>query len=178
MLPLIRIIKAMGALITLISCGSIGLILARNYRVRPKELKELYGALQILETEIAYSLTTLPCALEKVAACGHPPVSYIFKLTGDLLVSGQGYTPSEAWDKALEECFDKLALNSWDRELLSSFGKSLGASDREDQVRHIRALSEELSRESIAAKEEMEKNFKVWAYLGFLGGLGLVLLIY
>lgn len=145
--------------------------------MRPRELRALQSALQMLETEISYSLTSLPLALEKVARSGDLRVYDIFRITRELLISGEGYTPAEAWDEGLKRAFPYLTLTDTDLEILSAFGKSLGASDREDQIKHIRLVLEQLSREGVKATEEKERNFKLWTYMGVLTGFVLVLLL-
>ncbi len=172
------VMKLLGSLILLFSCGGMGFLIARNYRARPRELRALKSAFQILETEIAYSLTSLPQALEKVARSGDLKIYSIFENTRELLISGEGYTPAEAWEEGLRKYFSYLALTDTDREILSFFGKCLGASDRNDQIKHIRLVVEELSRQGINAEQEEQKNSKLWTYMGVLTGLVLILLMY
>ena len=58
--------KLILSLIIIISAGIIGYVLAYRYVERNQELKNLYIAFQLLETEIMYSSSSLPIALKRV----------------------------------------------------------------------------------------------------------------
>ncbi|KUK81824.1 MAG: Putative thioredoxin [Pelotomaculum thermopropionicum] len=62
--------------------------------------------------------------------------------------------------------------------ILRNLGSSLGISDRDDQIKHLHLAMEQIRAETVAAEEEAARNVKLWSYLGFLGGLLLVLVLY
>jgi len=61
------LLKLIGAGIILFSATMIGFQAAKIYANRPKEIRQLGIALQLLETEICYGSTTLPIALAYVS---------------------------------------------------------------------------------------------------------------
>lgn len=158
--------------------GLSGLGVAKNYSSRPRELRSLRSALQILETEVIYSATFLPEAFKQVSERCDKCVSPLFQEAARGLSSMSGITASEAWDKALMKCCPNMALKSGDISIMRNFGKSLGISDREDQVKHLRLAMEQIKAATISAEEAAARNVKLWSYLGFLGGLLIVLLLY
>lgn len=153
--------------------------MASFYSLRPRQLRALQNALQMLDTEIMYAATPLPLALKKVgeAEAGEPGISRFFLKTAALLESAQGYTPGEAWKLVLEEEFRSTALSSDDYAVLRSFGEGLGASDKQEQHKKIVLNLKHLSKAEEKAQQEREKCERLWKYGGFLLGVSIVLLL-
>lgn len=170
--------KIIGAVVVIIAGGMSGLTVARRYSSRPQELRSIQSALQMLETEIAYAATPLPDALEQIARRCDRSVLLLFERTCEALRSMDGCTAGEAWEKALTEFYRQSSLTGSDLAVLSSFGRSLGISDREDQVKHLHLVMEQMKLQIESAVREAEVNVKIWNYLGFLGGLLVVLIFY
>ncbi len=168
-------LKLIGALLIISGCGYAGFTIAKKYRNRPRELHYLRSALQMLETEIAYGATPLPDALELVAARCAKEVAELFSQTREALLSGEGVTAGEAWERALKKFYTHSAINAGDAAILRALGMSLGISDREDQIKHLHLAQEQLKIEIAKAEEEAAKNVKLYNYLGFLGGLSIVI---
>lgn len=89
-----------------------------------------------------------------------------------------GVTAGEAWNKALEKYYPKTALNKNDYYVLKRMGAVLGCSDREDQTKHLELTKSQLKMAATQAQAIAGKNASMFKYLGFLGGLFLVLIIY
>jgi len=171
-------LKMVGATLVVLAGGLSGLVVAGNYSRRPRELRSLRSALQMLETEIAYGATYLPEALGQVSRRCDKTTAVLFSEAAEELSSMSGVTASEAWEKALGKYYPATALNSHDLSILHNLGASLGISDREDQVKHLRLAMEQIDAETACAEDEAARNAKLWSYLGFLGGLLIVLLLY
>lgn len=171
-------LKLMGSLVIIFSFGLIGVFIARSYALRPEELRSLQAALQMLETEIAYAATPLADALLSLSARADQRVRPLFAYALKELSATPGCTAQEAWDKALKNFYPQTALTKSDLVILGNLGRALGISDRQDQVRHLRLASEQIGAEIARAQNAAFKYVKLWNYLGFLGGLVLVLLLY
>lgn len=169
--------KIVGALFIIVAFGYIGMIVGKNFRRRPEELRTLQGSLQLLETEIVYGATPLPEAFERIARQFDNHVGEIFKLAKNNLWAEVGDI-QRAWSKALNEQFQHLALTKKDLEVLQSLGRTLGISDRDDQKKHLRLAMEKLKVEEKNAAEEAQKYASTFNYLGFLCGLTLVIIIF
>ncbi|MDO7788625.1 stage III sporulation protein SpoIIIAB [Desulforamulus aquiferis] len=170
-------LKLLGAIIVVFSCTLIGLTVASAYSRRPGEIRALQNALQLLETEISYGATPLPDALASVSERCDTRVALLFNRAAQELMTMRGITAREAWEIALSEYYPKSALSRIDRSILLELGNSLGVSDREDQVKHLMLAKEQLKLEQTKAEDASIKNTKVYNYLGFLGGLTLVLIL-
>lgn len=171
--------KLFGALLVIFSAGTAGMKIASIYSMRPRQLRTLQDALQMLDTEIMFTATPLPVALRKIgqAEAGEPAISRIFLAAAALLESSQGYTAGEAWRLALDEEFCRTALNADDYAVLRTFGEGLGASDRQEQHKKIVLTSQHLCKEEERAQKERERNERLWRYGGFLLGISIVLLL-
>lgn len=170
--------KLAGALVIILSCGLTGMLIARTYSLRPAELRSLQTALQMLETEISYAATPLAEALHSLAARSDRLVAPLFGYVLTELRTTPGCTAHEAWEKALKRFYPQTSLRKSDLVILSNLGKALGISDRQDQARHLRLAREQIGAELSQAQNEALKHVKLWNYLGFLGGLVIVLLLY
>lgn len=170
-------LKLLGSVVVVFSCSLIGMTIASHYSRRPGEIRALQNALQLLETEVSYGATPLPDALACVAERCDQRVAPLFSRTGQELLTMRGVTAREAWETALKEYYPQSALNRCDRAILLELGNSLGISDREDQLKHLSLAREQLKLEQAKAEDASARNTKVYNYLGFLGGLTVVLIL-
>jgi stage III sporulation protein AB len=168
----------MGAVMLIIASGIVGLVVARNYSLRPQQIRYLQNAMQMLETEILYGLTPLPLALKRVGKRLPHPINDLFYKTADLLIEGEGLTAGEAWEIALHDLEEESALLPEDLDILVYFGQSLGGSDREEQSKNLKLVKEHLINMEKKADQLKEKNQKLWQYLGFSLGAIIALILF
>lgn len=171
-------LKLVGSAMVVAASGLGGMAVAGNYSRRPRELRSIRTALQMLETEIAYGATHLQEALSRVADRCDRSVAALFSRTAAELSSMSGVTAAQAWEKSICSYHRQSALKAQDLAILRSLGSSLGISDREDQIKHLRLAMEQIGSENLRAEEEAARNVKLWSYLGFLGGLLVVIVLY
>lgn len=170
-------LKVIGAFMIISASGIVGLVIARNYSLRPQQIRYLQSGMQMLETEILYGLTPLPLAMERVGRRLPKPISLLFLHTAKLLVAEGDYTAGEAWEKALLILEEESALIGEDLDTLKYFGQSLGGSDKDEQSKNLTLIKEHLK--NLAQKADMakEKNQKLWQYLGFSFGAVVALIL-
>lgn len=171
-------IKLVGAAMVVASGTLGGMAVAGRYSRRPRELKSLGAALQMLETEIAYGANHMKEALEQVAARCDKAVSPLFRMAAAELSTASGISAASAWGNSLEVYYRTSALKPQDLIILRSLGSSLGISDRADQIKHLTLAMEQIKSENVKAEDEAARNVKLWNYLGFMGGLTVVLILY
>lgn len=171
-------LKILGTGLVLTACTGIGFILARDYTERPRQLRAIESALQLLETEIVYGATPLTEALDHIAAGCDRGITVLFSQTAEELRQAGGCTAGEAWQQALAVFYQTSAVKNVDITVLKRLGVSLGLSDRQDQEKHLKLAREQLKQEIRLAEKLAEKNGRLCRYLGVLGGLALVLVLY
>lgn len=169
-------LKLWGALLILAATSATGFYVALNLARRPRQLAELGAALSLLESEIGFAATPLPQALRQLGAAGSL-AGQLFVAAAGNLADGQGRTAGEAYGAALTALAPSTALQAEDLLVLQSLVPVLGATDREDQLRHLRLCRERLSRQEAQAREQRERYEMMPKYLGVLFGLGLVIIL-
>lgn len=170
------LIKLLGGLLVIGTCTAMGNLVASNITRRPRQLVGLQEALAFLETEIDYG-TPLPEALARVASLAAGPARRIAGLAAESLSGGDGVSAGKAWESAVGAVFPESALREQDREALLVLGPFLGLSHRQDQLRHIRGTLDRLKALEKVARGEEERHLRLVRYLGFLGGLVVVLVL-
>ncbi|HWI54285.1 MAG TPA: stage III sporulation protein SpoIIIAB [Desulfobacteria bacterium] len=171
-------IKAIGICMTLAACGTMGITWAGVYEKRTRHLVAIDSALQLLETEIIYGATPLSEAMMHVSKSCDTEISDLFKNTALELGRMEGVTAGEAWNSAVRVFQEQSVLNNSDLQILKRFGASLGVSDREDQAKHLELARSQLKLAAARAEAAAKKNSTVFRYMGFLGGLLLILVLY
>lgn len=170
-------LKVIGAVTLFLACGLFGLSAAAGYLRRPVELRAIRSALAMLETEIVYGATALPEAFQRVAGRSGRAAAPLFQMAAGEFKAAKGITAREAWDKALSTYYPNTSLTVQDLSVLTDLGSSLGISDREDQTRHLRLAIEQIGSSTATAEAAAARNARLWSYMGFLGGLCMVLIL-
>lgn len=169
--------KLAGSLLILGATSYGGWQVAGEYSRRPRQLHDLQTALAVLQTEVEYGATPLPDALATAARAAGPQVGALLLSAAGHLQNGAGLTAGDALRTAVAERAPALALRPADWEALLALAAVLGASGREDQVRHLQLARERLAGEEARAIEERARYERVARYAGVLGGAALVLIL-
>lgn len=169
-------LKLLGAALVVGGPAWAGLALAAGLRRRPRELRQLQTALHVLQTEIDWGATPLPAALARAGAACPGPAGRLFASAAAELAAGDGRGAGEAWAAAVDRAYPELALTPADRDILTALGACLGASHREDQMRHLHLCLDRLALAEREAREQAERGARLWQHLGVLGGLLLAVL--
>lgn len=169
--------KVVGGLCIIGSCTYLGLRISSGYRQRTEMFRFLQNALTLLETEISYTATPLPLALERVGKKINKNCRPLFITAASVLQEKRGATASEAWFEGIKALSGKVSLTEEERELLQVFGHGLGGSAKEEQVKNIDLTRKQLHQAEKAAEEEQIKNQRMWQYLGFCLGTAIVLML-
>ena len=171
-------LKVLGSILIVLTCGFLGLERARGFSARIEQLRQLNAGLKMLETEIVYGATPLPQALNRVGKQLSGPVAVFFQAVARQLRENAARGAMAAWEKGLAELDQTGGLRAGDREILRSLGPMLGNSGAADQVKNLELTRQLLEQQSLAALEENNRQGRMWRTLGFLMGITLVLLLY
>lgn len=170
-------LKLFGALL-LVGAGTLlGLMHARRLADRPAQIRRLVRILNQLETEIAFGYTPLPEALERIGRQAAEPLSSLFREAEERLRRDE-LAVFEAWQTAVERSWGNTAMKNSEKEILLQLGNTLGATDRDDQTRHLRLAARQLESLEPEAAEEQRKYEKMWKSLGLLGGALIAVILY
>ncbi len=169
--------RLFGALLIFFASGYAGILMARTFLDRPRNLRAFHVAIQALETEINYTRTSLPEACLHIAIQSKPPISLFFQVFVEKLKCGEGISSKEAWDTALVILIDG-GFSKDDIEKIATLGNILGRSDADDQRKHLALLQRQLVVTIDEAEADKEKNARLWNYIGFCIGALVVVLLY
>lgn len=169
--------RTVGAGLVMLSCGAMGLVVAASFRQRVHNLRQLVAFFQALESEISYARSTLPEVISRQKGQYTGVVGQFLAVLERAMLDGTGESFAEIWTSGL----NVLAVNglpSWLLGELRQVGKSLGQSDAAEQLKHLSVLQKRLEEAMVEARQEEEKQTRLWSYLGVFSGLILVLLLF
>lgn len=166
------IIKMMLFILLFISTTLIGILIAKKYRERENELKEIKTFLNILKTKIKFTYEPLGEILKEISNNFSDNVSCMLKNASNKMKKN---TAKEAWERAVKD--SDLNILKEDKEILANLGKLLGRTNLEGQVSQIEQTSEFMEYQIKKAETERTKNEKLFKTLGMLVGAGLIILL-
>jgi len=140
-------------------------------------LRILQDMIRMLENEIKFFSTYISDAFRKICSSIDSPVKEFFMSTVEKLEKEQGINASLAWEMAVRENIGKTALNAEDMDVLLAFGKMLGNSDLEGQLKNTGFLLQQLGLQEKKAEEKKKKNERLYRTLGLLGGIATVVVL-
>lgn len=171
------ILKLLGSMIVISFSAFLGYIFSRECQRRPQELRELQMLLQMFENEISYLSSVLADAFETVYKSAGSGVGLFFGETVQLLQKEKTLSACEAWKLSVEKNIKNTSLNREDQDILISFGKILGNSDIDGQVKNIKLTLNKLKLQEQKAEDARLRNEKMYKSLGFLGGVAVVIIL-
>lgn len=171
------IFKIIGSIIVLLSSGFLGFVLSSDCRKRPQQLRELQAMLIMFENRISYLSDVLAEAFGTISRTSKSPVAVFFRNTAEKLAESKGCSSLRAWESAVRENIKRTSLNREDEEILVSFGKLLGSSELEGQIRNIRLTLEQLRLQEKKAEESRARNEGMYRSLSILGGIAIVIVL-
>jgi len=169
--------KLFGSMIVIAASSFLGIAFSKDCSRRPQELRAMQGFLQILENEISFMSSLLIDSFTKICRNSDNEATIFFKSTIHTLETNTGLSAPEAWDMAVSNNIGKTCFNKEDGAILASFGKMLGNTDLEGQIKNIRFTIDQLKLQEKKAEENKKKNESMYRSLGILGGIAIVIIL-
>lgn len=172
------ILKVLGCIIILVSFTILGFGYGEKYKKRVKQLNELQRAIYQIESEIIYTHTTLPESFQNAAKKSCSPISTLLFSISTLLADNDAENVYDAFKKSVENNKNIMDLSNDDFNIIMDLSKTLGESDIDGQRKIFALTIENIKKQIKSAEESMNKNVKVFRYLGFgFGALTVIMLI-
>ncbi|RKQ37762.1 stage III sporulation protein SpoIIIAB [Oceanobacillus halophilus] len=168
--------KWIGAILLIGTTTWLGFDWSNRLTKRPKQIRQLKNALQILEAEIVYSQLPLKDAFLSIARQIPEPAKSFFDELGKSL-QNTNIDFYRIWKEQVDNLVQNSSLSSTEREILYQFGRTLGQHDLYQQQKHIQLTLTHLERELEDARDEQYRYSKMAKSLGVLAGLFIVLLL-
>lgn len=170
-------IKIIFNSIIIIFSSILGYVFGNIYSKRAKNLLDLQYCMHVLESEIINGNSPLPQALENTSIKGRGNIAILFKEIKEDLIDNKREDIYDSFLLQRDALRNKYAFTNQDIEVFFYLGKILGKTTRNDQEKNIRFILTQLNNHYIEAEAEKSKNTKLYRTLGFLVGLGVVIIL-
>lgn len=172
-------LKLLGAVLVLLSCGAIGVRAAEEKKKRLKSLREIKEIFITLQGEIRYGGTHLKEAIEAVTGMQSKEQAIAALFFGIAVqmedrCHGGFYG---IWEKEWLAGARALALEKKDLERLFRVGKTLGQLDRETELRCMEEYLLELSGDIVQEEKTIRERIRLCHWLGALAGIFICILM-
>ena len=170
-------LKAVGALLVVLSCGAMGYGKSLSYTKRQRELEEIQKMLYFLLGEITYRREALPEAMVRVADKIRPPLSDFLREVSRAAKEYQGERFSKIFSQKAEKYLKETSLMKTDLEEFIRLGEDLGYMDITMQENTINLYLETLRGEIARTDKEAPAKKKMYQALGVLAGIFLAVML-
>lgn len=166
------VIKYGVLILLLLSSSYIGVLIAKKYQTRVRELKEIKTSLAIFATKIKLTYEPIPKIFQELGEKENSNVSNLFKQASKEM---RELPAGKAWKEALKK--QETSLKKEDIEVLQGLSNLLGKVDLEGQVGEIELVDHFLDTQIKQAEEESKKSEKMYKVLGITVGLAIVIIL-
>lgn len=156
----------------LMSSTLIGKYLSKRYLYRLEELEEMNTALNIFKSKVKFTYEPIPQIFEEISKGINKNVSNIFILAKEKMKQENA---NVAWEEAIKE--SNTNLKDEDKHVLKTLSKLLGQTDSEGQISQIEITQNFLEAQITEARDEKNKNEKLYSRLGTTIGLAIVIIL-
>ncbi|MBU3161379.1 stage III sporulation protein SpoAB [Clostridium frigoris] len=168
-------IKIIGCVVIIVASTMAGFIYSERLKYRVFQLKEIQRAVYQLQNEITYVHALLPDAFKSIAEKSKEPINELFNKTSELLTNNEYENVYAAMNSAINLTKEKLYINYDDINVILDLSKTLGESDIKGQNSMFALTIANLKKQIIISEEYMNKNIKMYRYLGFSFGAFIVI---
>lgn len=155
-----------------LSSSLIGKYIAQKYRYRLEELEDMKNALNIFKSKIKFTYEPIPEIFGEISKNTYKTISKLFESCKEKM---KEKTASKSWEESVDEIEGNI--NQEDKQVLKTLSKLLGTTDVEGQISQIEVTEELLDKQIKEAREEKEKNEKLYKKLGSTIGLAIVIIL-
>lgn len=167
-----QILKYLLLIIIFSLSTAIGLVIAKIYENRVKELREFKNMLNIMKTKIKFTYEPLVEIFKHISQENTTPIERIFRKMSHQITYKQA---NEVWTNCIQEA--DLSLKQEDKDIIKKLGKLLGKTDVEGQISEIEMTQNFLDTQIVKAEEDRKKNQKMYKTLGVVMGLVFVIIL-
>ena len=168
-------LRLLGAVLLTGGAGALGVGAAARLNHRVRTLRLLTEALERMERELSFRLTSIPELFALLADHLPPPVGTFFSYCRDSLSRLGEARLEDLWRSALMA--SDLDLAEEERQILETLGGILGRYDGEGQTQALALARAQLEHCLEAAMGERARMGKVYGALGLAAGAFLVIVL-
>lgn len=166
-------LKLLGAILTVIGCGGMGLRVAAAYRREISALEQLYMGIDYMECELRYRMPPLPALCDATSHAVKGPVGAFFSILSVTL--GKHVSPRVR--SCVEEALGTAALPDTVKGYISILGDTLGQFDLEGQLQGLSNLREQLANALENRRKDQGNRMRIYQTLGLCAGAAIAILL-
>lgn len=154
----------------------MGFYKAYELKRRIRDIIMLQNMFRLLETEIYYTRSPVPAALEEIAL----KVPEVLQCFCREICTGmeQEHLPlAKAWEQGVTGLKDSSFLCAMELDAVYSFGRSLGTGDVQEQLKYFQMLQQRLQFALEQAEQNCAQKERIWQYMGVCISVAAVLLL-
>lgn len=168
-----NILKFIILLSILLSSSYIGILLAKKYENRVRELRQIKSSLNMFSTKIQLTYETIPEIFEELSKKENINCKNVKNIFRNAYEKMQTMPAGQAWIESLDKI--NTNLNKEDIEVLKGLSNLLGKVDVQGQINEIEVVENFINMQIEKAEEENRKNKKMYKTLGITVGLAMVI---
>ena len=149
------VIKILGFIFIVGATTLFGITLTQRLKLRLATLNWFVGATEEIAEKIRYSSAELPHIVRSI----------------------YGYDTYLIVDEPFRVTLKNTGLDSDDKRVIEEFFSTLGMGDSESQVKRCEVYKRQLLRRLEHADKEFHEKSRLYTRLGFLGGIGIVIVL-
>ncbi len=167
----------LGGIVLLIGAGTaFGFYKAYGFRKRIADIIMLQNAFRLLETEIFYTLTPVPAAMEILEQRLPQPVQHFFHQIW-VCMEHEQLPVYQAWDKGLMVLEQNTFCRREELGAVRSFGLSLGEGDLTAQQKNFQLLQQRLQYALEDAEQQRRQQGHIWQYVGVCASMAIAIIL-
>lgn len=150
----------------------IGIMLAKKYSNRELELKEMKNALNMFENKIKFTYEDIPTVFMDISTKIKGNIGKIFETASKKM---NEMSAGNAWEYAIDNVY--TSLKKEDSDIIKGLGRMLGKTDINGQISEIKLVIDFIETQIDDAKQEKDKNAKMYKTLGIVVGATIVIIL-
>lgn len=166
--------KWIGAMLIIFSCGSFGIRIARTHKKEEGALRQLIGALDLMECELQYHLTPLPELCRQAGLESSGSVRQVLVSLAEELDAQIAPEVSSCMQAALRTAGDIPAITD---RMFAQLGQSLGRFDLPGQLKGLEAVRNACRHALAELTNNKDQRLRSYQTLGFCAGAALAILM-
>ena len=166
--------KWIGGILIVLGCGGFGIRMAAAHRREEAAIRELIGALDLMECELQYHLTPLPELCRQAGAECRGNLRRVLYLLSDELNAQIAPDVCSCMLSALAQGGELPLIV---KEQLLCLGRSMGRFDLDGQLKGLEAVRSNCRQKLTQLTENKEVRLRSYQTLGFCAGVALAILL-
>ena len=167
--------KLMGAILIVLAAGWVGFRTAYGVRQELRQLRQLHGALELMQCEISCRLTPVPELCRLIGRSTGGDLASFFDAAARRLELQEEISTRAAFDSVLHGFSDRFSPElTW---ILQQLGDVLGAFDAPEQAKALQTLLEQTELAATQLQQGRAARCRSYQVMGVCAGCALVIIL-